>query len=75
MNDKPYASYEKTVKATMVETTHTVRIQLGETCAEVRETLKLVPGCARCVWIMGDDEGDFPNAGELGFVSESEEAP
>lgn len=72
MDKKLYASYEKTVQATVIKTTHTVRIHLNETAASVINTLKRVPQQAVASMIIGDgDNGGFPAAGEIIFIEEN----
>uniref|UniRef100_A0A6M3JZA9 Uncharacterized protein n=1 Tax=viral metagenome TaxID=1070528 RepID=A0A6M3JZA9_9ZZZZ len=71
MGKNLYSSYEKTVQATVTKTTHTVRIHLNETAAQVREILKSVPDSATVSFIIGDQEGEFAYAGEIIFNEES----
>lgn len=66
-----FASYEKTVEATVVKTTHTVRMKLNFTACSVKDALSNVPNCAILSMVI-DDSIDNDGIGELVFSEEKQ---
>ena len=73
MDKELFAGYKKEVEATVVTTTHRVRLRLGSSARDISSALEHVPPSCTLIDVIGDDDHDkFDACGELVFKEERE---